>query len=167
MTTISSDGTKRNPTDYLNVIPLSQPVGASPVARAADKKFGPGTRQERDPFVTPRHENSTRLSPTASAFNPFMNMTSHTEASKSHLVASALSTELGLSRCLLVSSDSPLAAEEVNIWLNVRIIPLGSKALEYMLTWLNLRTSKFMAGGSMGIEMLNLSMETFMSSFVT
>ncbi|KAK9442821.1 meiosis protein MEI2 [Metarhizium brunneum] len=83
-----------------------------------DKKFGPGIGQERDPFVTPRHRISTRLSPTASTFNPFTNVNSLGEASKSNPVATALSTELGLSRYLLIASDTHLEAEEVSIWLD-------------------------------------------------
>lgn len=120
LTTISPEGKKTQITSFLHVLPFSNSAATSPVTMGpGDKKFGPGIGQERDPFVTPRHRISTRLSPTASTFNPFTNVNSLGEASKSNPVATALSTELGLSRYLLIASDTHLEAEEVRIWLEV------------------------------------------------
>ncbi|OAA44909.1 RNA recognition motif 2 [Metarhizium rileyi] len=116
--TISPEGTRSKASNFLHVLPLSHTARTSPVTMvASDKQLIPGIGQERDPFVTPRHRTSTRLSPTASSFNPFTSVSSLGETGKANPVATALSNELGLSRCLLVSSDTYLAAEEVDNWL--------------------------------------------------
>ncbi|KAJ6439979.1 meiosis protein MEI2 [Purpureocillium lavendulum] len=72
---------------------------------------------DKDPFVTPNHRSGSRLSPTASTFDPFANTISVPFTSDAGTLATALSTELGLSRHLDISSSSSLSVSEVNSWL--------------------------------------------------
>lgn len=122
ITTISPEGTRTKPANFLHALPPPNVANITSVELAADKQSGPGIGQERDPFLTPRHGQRTRLSPTASAFNPFTNINTLSEARKMTPVATALSTDLGLSRCLQVSSETPLTGDEVNYWLNVSLL---------------------------------------------
>lgn len=78
------------------------------------------SHQDKDPFITPCHQNATRLSPTASSFCPFTgNVNVLSEGSGP--VASVLSTDLGLTRQLDIRASVPLTVSEVNAWLNVYI----------------------------------------------
>lgn len=121
ITTISPEGARTKSTNFLHVPPLSNTASSTPAEMAADNQSGPSIGQDRDPFLTPRHGQRTRLSPTASAFNPFTNINTLSEAREISPVATALSTELGLSRCLQISSETPLTGDEVSQWLNVNL----------------------------------------------
>lgn len=76
---------------------------------------------DKDPFVTPSH--LSRLSPTASAFCPFTGNTKKPLRDEGGPIAAALSSELGLSRHLRISSPVPISVSDVNIWLCVRESP--------------------------------------------
>ncbi|KAK2612944.1 hypothetical protein QQS21_001055 [Conoideocrella luteorostrata] len=117
-TSASQQGTETRPGSIIRMIPLSVPDNASPIAALpSDQQYVSGVVPERDPFLTPHHFHR-RLSPTASAFNPFMRSSRLIELEQTAPIATALSTELGLSRCLSVSAAEPLAVEQVGHWLN-------------------------------------------------
>lgn len=79
---------------------------------------------DKDPFVTSVHGVSTRLSPTASAFSPFHANATLSVSTNAPPIASAVSTDMGLSRDLNISSSMPLSAQEVDIWLTVSVFQL-------------------------------------------
>ncbi|KAK5988744.1 Meiosis protein mei2 [Cladobotryum mycophilum] len=72
---------------------------------------------DKDPFVTSVQEVDTRLSPTASAFNPFANELTHRLSAGDDPIARALSTDLGLFRSIIVSSTDPVSVSDVDGWL--------------------------------------------------
>ncbi|OAQ80429.1 meiosis protein MEI2 [Purpureocillium lilacinum] len=72
---------------------------------------------DKDPFVTPSHRSESRLSPTASAFSPFANTISVPLPNNTGPLATGLSTDLGVSRHLDISSATSLTVSEVNSWL--------------------------------------------------
>lgn len=74
---------------------------------------------DKDPFVTPSHRSESRLSPTASAFSPFANTISVPLPNNTGPLATGLSTDLGVSRHLDISSATSLTVSEVNSWLCV------------------------------------------------
>lgn len=96
-------------------------LATPPVRHPVSGYRGPVSQLDRDPFVTPGQ--ATRLSPTASAFQPFSEPSLATPSSAACPVASALSTELGLSRLLDLSSPS-VSANQVEHWLKVCYQPL-------------------------------------------
>jgi hypothetical protein len=69
---------------------------------------------DKDPFVTPCPNKG--LSPTASVFQPF----SGSSSVVTRPVATALSTDLGVSRLLVAYSTVDVSVDEVQTWLTVR-----------------------------------------------
>ncbi|PHH58756.1 hypothetical protein CDD81_4667 [Ophiocordyceps australis] len=89
-----------------------------PVGRPLTSFCGSATHIDKDPFVTPSHQPGTRLSPTASTFSPFSTSLKVGRAFDAAPIAAALSSDLGLSRHLHVSSSAHLSVTEVNTWLS-------------------------------------------------
>lgn len=99
---------------------LARSASATPPVRLpVNSSRGAISHLDKDPFVTPTHGQGTRLSPTASAFLPFTSVVDQSLPAGTGPVATALSTDLGLSRQLDVSSSAPLSASEVDAWLAV------------------------------------------------
>ena len=94
---------------------LSSAVESNPFP--ISKRLEMSLPQDKDPFVTP--VRGTRLSPTASTFTP--GTESNTVLSLDDVVYSsnALSSELGLSRVLRISSNEAIAVSEIEEWLSV------------------------------------------------
>lgn len=82
---------------------------------------------DKDPFISSIQGVGTRLSPTASAFSPFVGNT-YVRLPAGDLSA-ALSTDMGLSRILFISSPAQVSAREVEALLTVRLpgIPLTNR----------------------------------------
>lgn len=76
----------------------------------------------KDPFITPAQCSSSTLSPTASSFNPFTSSSSDSSTRDAGTVAMALSTDLGISRHVKITSHAPVLPSQVNDWLEVRPI---------------------------------------------
>ncbi|KFA65487.1 hypothetical protein S40285_00434 [Stachybotrys chlorohalonatus IBT 40285] len=73
---------------------------------------------DKDPFITPTYEvPASNLSPMASAFNPFAKTVQNSLAGASALVSMALSTDLGISRHLDISTLATISTSEVETWL--------------------------------------------------
>ncbi|KAF7561896.1 hypothetical protein G7046_g2245 [Stylonectria norvegica] len=83
-----------------------------PVRLPVNSYRGTVSHLDRDPFVSPVHD--TRLSPTASAFRPVVNAVDFSLPPDGRPIANTLSTDLGLSHHLDVSSSSPLSISEVD-----------------------------------------------------
>ena len=75
---------------------------------------------DKDPFVTPSNQAGTRLSPTASAFNSFAGTINIPLPGDGGPITASLSTDLGLSRHLDISSSVSISMSEVAVWLSVR-----------------------------------------------
>lgn len=102
---------------------LARSASATPPVRLpVNSSRGSISNLDKDPFVTPTHGQATRLSPTASTFRPFTDAAEQSLLSSPSPVASALSTDLGLSRHLKLASSDPLSASEVDAWLAVCIL---------------------------------------------
>ncbi|KAI5457928.1 RNA recognition motif 2-domain-containing protein [Mariannaea sp. PMI_226] len=97
---------------------FSRSSSATPPVRMTGNSYrGSASQIDRDPFVSPIH--STRLSPTASAFSPHAqspNFPIHQQHGRS--IMGNLSTELGISHHLDISSSTPLCVSEVETCLN-------------------------------------------------
>lgn len=79
---------------------------------------------DKDPFITPTYEvPASNLSPMASAFNPFAKTVQNSLAGASALVSMALSTDLGISRHLDISTLATISTSEVETWLAVSRSP--------------------------------------------
>ncbi|RFU74171.1 meiosis mei2 [Trichoderma arundinaceum] len=74
---------------------------------------------DKDPFITSIHGVGTRLSPTASAFSPFVGNTYVRLPNGDGPISAALSTDMGLSRILVVSSPTQVSTREVEAILTV------------------------------------------------
>ncbi|XP_044718024.1 RNA recognition motif domain-containing protein [Hirsutella rhossiliensis] len=97
---------------------LARSAAATPPGGLPASGFGSNAAHlDKDPFVTPSHQLGTRLSPTASAFSPFVGAIESTRLSEYGPVAAALSHELGLSRHLEISSHVCISVSEVSVWL--------------------------------------------------
>lgn len=100
--------------------PASRSAPATPPANSAiEEPREPASQPDKDPFVT--SGQATQLSPTASAFTPFCDF--HQDSGSFH--ASSLSTDIGISRSLLVSASTSITVTEVETWLKVRHIVKG------------------------------------------
>lgn len=75
---------------------------------------------DKDPFITSIQGVGTRLSPTASAFSPFVGNTYVRLPAGDGPISAALSTDMGLSRILFISSPAQVSAREVEALLTVR-----------------------------------------------
>lgn len=93
-----------------------------PVRLPVNSSRGGVSHFEKDPFVTPTHGPGAKLSPTASAFSPFS--ANHCpDVSPARVPSHTLSTDLGLSRHLKISSkDGSVSVQDVEMWLTVSII---------------------------------------------
>lgn len=76
---------------------------------------------DKDPFITSIQGVGTRLSPTASAFSPFVGSTYVRLPNGDGPISAALSTDMGLSRILVISSPAQVSAREVEAILTVRM----------------------------------------------
>ncbi|CAM1510293.1 Fc.00g006280.m01.CDS01 [Cosmosporella sp. VM-42] len=83
-----------------------------PVRLPVNSHRGTVSHLDKDPFVSPVH--GTRLSPTASTFRPEVNFVDFPFPQDTGPIANALSTDLGLSHHLDVSSSVPLSISEVD-----------------------------------------------------
>ncbi|KAL6862138.1 RNA recognition motif 2 domain-containing protein [Trichoderma novae-zelandiae] len=72
---------------------------------------------DKDPFFTSIQGVGTRLSPTASAFSPFVGNTYVRLPAGDGPISAALSTDMGLSRILFISSPAQVSAREVEALL--------------------------------------------------
>ncbi|KAG6004894.1 hypothetical protein E4U21_000621 [Claviceps maximensis] len=117
VTSMSHEGPKSQPRRSVRVLPMTVAGDVSALA-ALDRQFNVSLGHERDPFLTSHHIQRTKLSPTASSFNPFMEAGSIRQLDSASPVATTLSNELGLSRYLLISSKELLDAEKVQQWFN-------------------------------------------------
>lgn len=72
---------------------------------------------DKDPFISPSH--GTRLSPTASAFKPVINLVGFSLPRDGQPISTELSSEIGVSHHLEVSSPNPLSIAEVDDCLMV------------------------------------------------
>lgn len=84
---------------------------------------------DKDPFISPTH--GTRLSPTASTFKPVINLVDFSLPRDGQPVASVLSSDLGITHHLEVSSPSSLSAAEVEGCLLVGPLFLSSFDLPF------------------------------------
>lgn len=87
----------------------------TPVKPLITRYGGSVSQLEKDPFVT----QNTKLSPTASTFKPFSTPGFIPSVHIASPVASALSTDLGLSRLLNISSPTVICKSQVEAWLTV------------------------------------------------
>lgn len=78
---------------------------------------GATSELDKDPFVSPAH--GTTLSPTASTFKPVDSLLDFPSSHDGRLVAGVLSTDLGLSHQLSISSSTPLSIPDVDGYLLV------------------------------------------------
>ncbi|CAH0042940.1 unnamed protein product [Clonostachys solani] len=85
----------------------------TPVKPLITRYGGSVSHLEKDPFVT----QNTKLSPTASTFRPFSSPGFIPSVHIASPVASALSTDLGLSRLLNISSPTVICGAQVEAWL--------------------------------------------------
>ncbi|KAL7929466.1 RNA recognition motif 2 domain-containing protein [Trichoderma chlorosporum] len=72
---------------------------------------------DKDPFISSIQGVSTRLSPTASAFSPFVGNTYVRLPNGEGPISAALSTDMGLSRILAISSPTQISPREVEALL--------------------------------------------------
>lgn len=119
VTSISQEGTKSKSRRAVRVLPMA--VTGDVSAPPLDQQYNSSTGPERDPFLSSHHLQRTRLSPTASSFNPFMEASSFRQLEATSPVATTLSNELGLSRYLLISSEEILTVEKILQWFNVSL----------------------------------------------
>jgi hypothetical protein len=77
------------------------------------------SHMEKDPFITSMHGVGTRLSPTASTFSPFVSSTYVRLPDGEGPISGALSTDIGLSRILVISSPTQVSTREVEAILGV------------------------------------------------
>ncbi|KAF7545906.1 hypothetical protein G7Z17_g8797 [Cylindrodendrum hubeiense] len=95
---------------------FSRSAAATPPVRLPVNSYrGSVSHLDKDPFVSPVHD--TRLSPTASAFSPDAHAVSFSLSSTERPIATLLSTELGVSHHLDISSSNPLSVSEVDACL--------------------------------------------------
>lgn len=108
-----------SPDDGTKSFKMSKDVTASNSTTPARPALVTYQSIDKDPFVTPARSHPTGLSPTALVFNPFAGPAGLPISEGSVPVSTALSTELGLSRHLRVSSHVPLSTGDVQSWLTV------------------------------------------------
>ncbi|KAH7000046.1 RNA recognition motif 2-domain-containing protein [Ilyonectria destructans] len=95
---------------------FSRSASATPPVRHPVNSYrGSVSHLDKDPFVSPVHD--TRLSPTASAFSPDAQAVSFSLPHTGQPIATLLSTELGVSHHLDISSSSSLSVSEVDACL--------------------------------------------------
>ncbi|KAG5930691.1 hypothetical protein E4U42_000031 [Claviceps africana] len=117
ITSMSQEGPKSQSRKTVRVLPVAATGDVSALS-ALDRQYNASLGHDRDPFLTSHHIQRTKLSPTASSFNPFMEAGSIRQLESASPVATTLSNELGLSRYLLISSEELLDGEKVQQWFN-------------------------------------------------
>jgi hypothetical protein len=90
----------------------------SPVKLPSYSHRDTASQIDKDPFISPSH--GTRLSPTASAFKPVINLVGFSLPRDGQPVSNELSSEIGISHYLEVSSANSLSIAEVDDCLMVR-----------------------------------------------
>ncbi|KAM6486291.1 RNA recognition motif 2-domain-containing protein [Trichoderma sp. SZMC 28011] len=95
----------------------SAAVATSPARLPAGGFRSTVSHLDKDPFITTIQGVGTRLSPTASAFNPFVGNTYVRLPNGDGPISAALSTDMGLSRILVISSPTQVSAHEVEVLL--------------------------------------------------
>lgn len=94
---------------------------ASPARLPAGSFRSVVSHMDKDPFITSMHGVGTRLSPTASTFSPFVRNTYVRLPDGEGPISGALSTDIGLSRILVISSPTQVSTREVEAVLAVSI----------------------------------------------
>ncbi|KAG5931745.1 hypothetical protein E4U53_001634 [Claviceps sorghi] len=117
ITSMSQEGPKSQSRKTVRVLPVAATGDVSALS-ALDRQYNASLGHERDPFLTSHHIQRTKLSPTASSFNPFMEAGSIRQLESASPVATTLSNELGLSRYLVISSEELLDVDKVQQWFN-------------------------------------------------
>lgn len=102
------------PSDFISVT-------SSPNRFPVDEYHSAMSQADRDPFVTPIH--GSRLSPTASSFCPVLALAGYSPPRQGISLSMALSTELGITRHIAVSSQDSLSVMEVERCLMVTLLP--------------------------------------------
>ncbi|KAL7940903.1 RNA recognition motif 2 domain-containing protein [Trichoderma barbatum] len=93
-------------------------AAATSPARLATSSFRNAVSHlDKDPFISSIQGVGTRLSPTASAFSPFVGNTYVRLPHGDGPISAALSTDMGLSRILVISSPAQVSAREVEALL--------------------------------------------------
>ncbi|KAG6018366.1 hypothetical protein E4U43_002525 [Claviceps pusilla] len=118
ITSMSQEGPKSQTRRTVRVLPMVATGDVSALS-ALDRQYNATLGHEKDPFLNSHHIQGTKLSPTASSFNPFMEAGSIRQIESVSPVATTLSNELGLSRYLLISSEEVLSVEKVQQWFNL------------------------------------------------
>jgi hypothetical protein len=121
LTSMSPDESSKS-SSLLKSFARSAAIATSP-ARLPTGSFrsSAGSHLDKDPFITSIQGVGTRLSPTASAFSPFVGNTYVRLPNGDGPISAALSTDMGLSRILIISSPAQVSAREVEALLTVRI----------------------------------------------
>ena len=78
-----------------------------------------GQDMNKDPFVTPAKCTASTLSPTASSFSPFPSFPHDGLTKGSGIVASALSTDIGISRQVQITSHVSFSPSHIRTWFEV------------------------------------------------
>jgi hypothetical protein len=98
---------------------LCRSTSTTPPARHAGQNYlDPTSPIDKDPFVSPGHR--TGLSPTASSFQPFFKPGFIPPSPSAGVIASALSSDLGVSRLVAISALNAVSPTQVEAWLKVR-----------------------------------------------
>lgn len=121
-TTFSPDGARPKSANIMRSSSQLSFTNTSPQEQNARKHGHASAAQERDPFVSPWNGHDTRLSPTASVFSPVMIKVATNPQLCNNPVSTVMSTELGLSRCLELFSETAISTEEVGSYLKVSLI---------------------------------------------
>ncbi|KKO99341.1 hypothetical protein THAR02_08551 [Trichoderma harzianum] len=95
----------------------SAAVATSPARLPAGGFRNTVSHLDKDPFITTIQGVGTRLSPTASAFSPFVGNTYVRLPNGDGPISAALSTDMGLSRILTISSPTQVSAHEIEALL--------------------------------------------------
>ncbi|UKZ52280.1 hypothetical protein TrVGV298_006055 [Trichoderma virens] len=117
LTSMSPDESSKS-SSLLKSFARSAAIATSP-ARLPTGSFrsSAGSHLDKDPFITSIQGVGTRLSPTASAFSPFVGNTYVRLPNGDGPISAALSTDMGLSRILIISSLAQVSAREVEALL--------------------------------------------------
>ena len=97
----------------LDMVSSDGPAGTSSVTGRHDFS----SQLDKDPFVTP--VRGTRLSPTASSFTPFADSDRQSTSDDVEPISATLSSDLGISRVLRISSTKAILVPELETWLTV------------------------------------------------
>ncbi|KAL7787019.1 hypothetical protein V8C37DRAFT_412260 [Trichoderma ceciliae] len=94
-------------------------AASSPARLPASNFRNAVSHLDKDPFITSIQGVGTTLSPTASAFSPYVGNTYVRLPNGDGPISAALSTDMGLSRILVLSSPTQVSAREVEAFLTV------------------------------------------------